>query len=83
MGWGINFIDAEKLSIPKVKLGSETSWDDFFNPNGKESTSDEPPDLPQNLAFLDVEALLPRLSSVNSGGIELVSLGFLVEAVLI
>ncbi|KAL8831838.1 MAG: hypothetical protein Q9191_000627 [Dirinaria sp. TL-2023a] len=69
-GWGINLVDADTLQIPRDKLGREASLDDLFSPGAKRSASDSPPDLPRDLAFLDVEALLPRLSSLSSGGVE-------------
>ena len=70
LGWGINLVDAEKLQIPRDKLGRKTSLDGLFSPDASGTTSDDHPDLPRDLAFLDVEALLPRLSSLTSGGVE-------------
>lgn len=72
LGWGMNIIDAEKSHLPKDRRSHDIDIDDLCNPGTKKGHRDDAPDLPRDLAFLDVEALLPRLSSLSSGGIECV-----------
>ena len=46
------------------------SLEEIINRNPQTKALDTVPDLPSDLAFLDVEASLPKLSPLSSGGIE-------------
>lgn len=69
LGWGINITGDCKIKNERRKIGPEASLDDLLSP-GVKHESDALPDLPRDLAFLDVEALLPGLSSLALGGLE-------------
>jgi len=58
-----------KIKYERHKADPETSLDDLLS-QGVKRESGTLPDLPRDLAFLDVEALLPRLSSLALGGAE-------------
>lgn len=68
VGWGITFTDGHSLSRRlKNSVGSITVEDVISrNPSVKLNA---PPDLPLDLAFLDVEGSLPKLSPLSSGGL--------------
>ena len=65
LGWGINFVDTNKAA-EQVK----TSLVDIISRNPQTQAVDIPPDLPLELALIDVETSLPKLSPLSSGGIE-------------
>ena len=69
LGWGVSFTGDYKIKCEKDKLGPDTSLDDLLS-QGTKAASDAQRDLPRDLAFLDVEALLPRLSSLALEGVE-------------
>lgn len=50
--------------------GPDISLENLLSRGKSSNAADEPLDLPSDLAFLDVEAMLPRLSSLASGGAE-------------
>ena len=70
LGWGVNFADSIKVSQQINKLKGELSLDDVISQHPQAKAVDSVPDLPLDLAFLDVEASLPKLSVLSSGGIE-------------
>lgn len=69
LGWGINVTGDYKINHERHEVGPEASSDDLLGQAVKRE-SDTLPNLPRDLAFLDVEALLPRLSSLALGGVE-------------
>ncbi len=69
LGWGINITGDYKIKHERRRVGPEASLDDLLS-QGVKHESDTLPDLPRDLAFLDVDALLPRLSSLALGGLE-------------
>ena len=69
LGWGINSVSGHKVEHGKNISGPEEALDDLLG-QGRKHASDSPPDLPKDLAFLDVEAMLPRLSSLAFTGVE-------------
>lgn len=69
IGWGVNSTGESDIKHEEAKQGPEAVLDDILS-QGIKHGSDAPPDLPRDLAFLDVEALLPRLSSLSFGGVE-------------
>ena len=69
LGWGNNSTAGHKTKQGKDKQGPGTSLEDLSK-LGTNGASESPPDLPRDLAFLDVEALLPRLSSLALSGVE-------------
>ena len=70
LGWGVNFTDSNKVSQQINKLKGDLNLDDVVSHNPQAKGLDPVPDLPLDLAFLDVEASLPKLSTLSSGGIE-------------
>ena len=70
LGWGINFTDGNKISLELDKFKDEVTLDDLISQNPRSKSVDTVPDLPLDLALLDVEAFLPKLSPLSSGGIE-------------
>ena len=70
LGWGINFTDGNKVSLELDKLKDAVTLDDLIGQNPRSTSVDNMPDLPLDLALLDVEACLPKLSPLSSGGIE-------------
>lgn len=70
LGWGINFTDSNQVRVQVKNLRNGLTLDDLINQNPQTKTTNRVPDLPLDLAFLDVEASLPKLSTVSSGGIE-------------
>lgn len=70
LGWGVNFADVHAARKKAKKLQSEAPLVDVFS---QEIHSNEPsslPDLPRDLAFLDVEEVLPKLSSLSISSAE-------------
>ncbi|KAL6720420.1 hypothetical protein ACLMJK_002342 [Lecanora helva] len=70
LGWGLNFTDTNKVTQQIEKSSGQISLDDIISRNPRLQGSDAALDLPIDLAFLDIEALLPKLSPLSSGGIE-------------
>ena len=70
LGWGINLTDGNQVSLELNKLKDEVTLDDMISQNPRVKSMDAVPDLPLDLALLDVEASLPKLSPLSSGGIE-------------
>lgn len=70
LGWGVNSGDAFTLRTTFDKVGGELGLDNLLDQMNKGAKSHLPSDLPGDLAFLDVEQVLPRLSPLSSGGKE-------------
>ena len=70
LGWSINSTRYQEIELSIRNLGPDTSLDEIFNRGNLGLGHDEPPDLPLDLAFLDVEAMLPKLSTLAPGGAE-------------
>ena len=70
LGWSINSTRYQEIDLSIRNLGPDTSLDEIFNRGNPSLTHDELPDLPSDLAFLDVEAMLPKLSTLAPGGAE-------------
>ena len=70
LGWGVNFIDAPAVTKSAERLAPRLNLDDFFSQKENVNGSDLLCDLPRDLAVLDVEAALPKLSPLSSGGKE-------------
>ena len=58
------------MTLPTRDLGPDISLENLLSQGKRNNATDEPLDLPSDLAFLDVEAMLPKLSSLASGGAE-------------
>lgn len=71
LGWSINATSNEGVPASSGGIGPDTSLDDLLS-RGWKTTADGAPDLPADLAFLDVESLLPKLSPLALGGAEYV-----------
>lgn len=70
LGWGINLTDGNKVRLELDKFKDEVTLEDMISQNPRVMSMDTVPDLPLDLALLDVEASLPKLSPLSSGGIE-------------
>lgn len=70
LGWGVNFGDVLTMRTQTEKVGRELSLDDLLNQRNKGDQSHLASDLPRDLAFLDIEQVLPRLSPLSSEGKE-------------
>ena len=70
LGWGINFTDGNKPGSELNKVKQEVILDDVLSQSSRVKSMDTVPDLPLDLALLDVEASLPKLSPLSSAGIE-------------
>ena len=70
LGWGVNFTDGNKTGVELDKVKQEVMLDDVLSQSSGVKSMDTVPDLPLDLALLDVEASLPKLSPLSSGGIE-------------
>ena len=70
LGWGINVTDGNKDGLDFDKLNDKVTLDDIISRNPQVKSLETVPDLPLDLALLDVEASLPTLSILSSGGIE-------------
>ena len=70
LGWGINFTDGNKVGLELDKFKDKVTLDDVISQNPRVNSMDIVPDLPLDLALLDVEACLPKLSPLSPGGIE-------------
>ena len=73
LGWSINSTANTNSSGFTKAYGPDVSLDDLLQRNQKVDLLDEPPDLPSDLASLDVEALLPKLSTLAPGASEYVT----------
>ena len=70
LGWGISFTDGNKVGSELDKYKDKVTLDDMICQNSRVKSMDIVPDLPLDLALLDVEACLPKLSPLSSVGIE-------------
>ena len=70
VGWSINSTNDQVLDRPFNGLGPDMSLDDLLKRGNPSINDKEPPDLPSDLAFLEVEAMLPKLSPLSTGGSE-------------
>ena len=55
------------------RAGPDESLDELLKRVAKTTVQDDVPDLPADLAFLEVESLLPKLSPLALGGAEYVA----------
>lgn len=70
LGWGLTFTNSVTLNKELDKLHGKLTLDDMVAQNPQAKSLQPPRDLPTDLAFLDVEGTLPKLSLLSSGGIE-------------
>lgn len=68
LGWGVNVTYRNE---PRT-VGTTANLDELFNRGPQAQPSNIPLDLPTELAFLDIEGILPRLSALPAGGKECV-----------
>ena len=69
LGWSVLLSERNGLG-QMVNQKSLLNLDDFISRNPQLKTLDRPSNLPRDLAILDVEDFLPKLSPLSSGGIE-------------
>ena len=62
IGWGFNFTDTKSARVRLDVLAASMNSDDILNREGQASGAEVPLDLPTDLAFLDIEGILPKLS---------------------
>lgn len=70
LGWGLNFTDAESVKRRLQDVGDDATLDDILSQTVRVYATDAVSDLPRDLAYLDVEGALPKLSVLSSGGKE-------------
>lgn len=70
LGWGINFTDGNKIGLELHKAEDKVALEDTISQDSQVKSMDTVSNLPLDLALLDVEASLPKLSPLSSGGIE-------------
>ena len=70
LGWSINSTSNQSMNLPMSGSGPDISLENLLSRGNRSNTTDEPLDLPSDLAFLDVEAMLPKLSSLMSSTAE-------------
>lgn len=70
LGWGVNSGDVFTLRTQTENFRGKLSLDDPLNQRNNEDKSPLASDLPRDLAFLDIEQVLPRLSPLSSRGKE-------------
>lgn len=70
LGWGISFTDGNKVGLELDKFKDKVTLDDVISQNPRVKSMHIVPDLPLDLALLDVEACLPKLNPLSPGGIE-------------
>ncbi|MCJ1435652.1 hypothetical protein MMC27_005027 [Xylographa pallens] len=68
LGWGLNYTDAEETRARLDNLNIDIGPDDPLNSGSQPLDAERPLDLPNDLAFLDVEDVLPRLSILPATG---------------
>ncbi len=68
LGWGVSFGDDPTLRAHTEKPGGVLNLDDLSDPEVRVKQSQTLTNLPRDLAFLDVEGVLPTLSPLSSGG---------------
>ena len=71
LGWGINFTDVKAIE-QQIRVGRLT-LDDMLSRSQPINLTENVPDLPMELAFLDVEGALPKLSTLPVSGKEYVN----------
>ena len=62
LGWGANLTDAKATRLRLDNLPDKVSLDDILNRGSQVQNTQAELDLPTELAFLDIEAVLPKLS---------------------
>ncbi|MCJ1390336.1 hypothetical protein MMC18_003195 [Xylographa bjoerkii] len=68
LGWGLNYTDAEDTRARLDHLKIDVGLDDTLNSGSQTFGAERPLDLPNDLAFLDIEDVLPRLSILPATG---------------
>ena len=68
LGWGLNYTDAEETRARLDNLNIDIDPDDPLNSGSQPLHAERPFDLPNDLAFLDIEDVLPRLSILPATG---------------
>ena len=72
LGWGVNVTETKKLNEQFASLRGSLDLEGVNDTPPQMKTADSNPDLPLDLAFLDVESSLPKLSPLAAGGFEYV-----------
>jgi anaphase-promoting complex subunit 4 len=72
LGWGVNFTDSNVAQKQLKEAGGQLSVEDLLSLDVQPSKAAAllKADLPRELALLDIESSLPRLSSLPSTGSE-------------
>ena len=68
LGWGLNFMEASSIRARLNQLNEEFTLDEVLSRGFKNLGLDAPLDLPADLASIDIETMLPRLSVLPSAG---------------
>ncbi|KAL8693429.1 MAG: hypothetical protein Q9218_001739 [Villophora microphyllina] len=68
LGWASTFTDTQAVRISLAQLADGLTLDDLIDSVGRATGSSAAPDLPMELALIDVATLLPKLSTLPIGG---------------
>ena len=63
-------MDGNQIGFERDQVKDKLTLDDIISQNPQVKSLDTVPDLPLDLALLDIESSLPKLSPLSSGGIE-------------
>lgn len=72
LGWGVNFTDSKAVQMHLLKSPGQVSIEDLLAPGLQPSKAAAmlKADLPRELALLDIESSLPKLSTLPATGAE-------------
>ncbi|KAL8953097.1 MAG: hypothetical protein Q9222_001035 [Ikaeria aurantiellina] len=70
LGWASNAVDAPVTNKDTAKIGPKAALDDFISSYKEANHHPSAPDLPMEIAFIDVASVLPKLSTLPIGGSE-------------
>ena len=70
LGWGVSFTDSASITKHLAGKKEEATLEDMLSQGLRDVFSDLPRDLPADLANLDIEAVLPKLSTLPLGSKE-------------
>ncbi|KAL8733148.1 MAG: hypothetical protein Q9166_002340 [cf. Caloplaca sp. 2 TL-2023] len=68
LGWASNSTGIAAMRERMINLGGSVALDDLMTPTDETTNPQYAPDLPTELAFVDVECILPKLSTLPVSG---------------
>ena len=70
LGWASNLTDVRAVRTTMAEVADNVSLDDFVTSFNEAASSQKVPDLPNELAFIDVASSMPKLSTLPTGGLQ-------------